>query len=125
MKALLLVAHGSRRQESNDEVVRLTDKLKKNSSNHYDIFQVGFLEIATPAIDKGIELCITKGATSITVLPYFLNSGRHVINDIPKLVQKTEQQFPGIKIEIAPHIGSSDLMMTLLIDAANSVNSAD
>lgn len=122
MKALLLVAHGSRRQESNDEVIRLTERLKESCGNHYDFFQTSFLEIASPPIEQGIALCIAAGATSITLLPYFLNSGRHVINDIPNIVKQTEQQFPAIKIEIAAHIGSSDLMLPLLIDAADAVN---
>lgn len=125
MKALLLIAHGSRRKESNDEVFVLAEKLKaqyaQSGDQQYDIFQTGFLEISTPSIDKGIEHCIDEGATSIVVLPYFLNSGRHVINDIPTIVSNTQLQFPDIQIQVAPHIGSSPLMMQLLIECANSV----
>lgn len=31
MKALLLIAHGSRRKQSNDEVILLAEKLKKTA----------------------------------------------------------------------------------------------
>jgi len=122
MKALLLIAHGSRRKNSNDEVIALTEKLKATCSDQYHIFQPGFLEIATPSINTGIETCIKEGATSITVLPYFLNSGLHVIQDIPADVQHAQQKFPDIEIKVAPHIGASELMMSLLINAANAVN---
>ena len=37
MKALLLVAHGSRRQRSNDEVIELAQKLKAECADHYAI----------------------------------------------------------------------------------------
>jgi sirohydrochlorin ferrochelatase len=121
MKALLLIAHGSRRQKSNDEVVVLADKLQATCSNEYQIFESGFLEIATPAIGSAIETCIKKGATSITVLPYFLNSGLHVTKDIPTHIKESQLQFPDIEIKVAKHIGASELMMSLLIDAANSV----
>ncbi|HAO23817.1 MAG TPA: cobalamin biosynthesis protein CbiX, partial [Methylophaga sp.] len=45
MKALLLVAHGSRRQRSNDEVIELAEKLKTECAQHYDIVQAAFLEL--------------------------------------------------------------------------------
>lgn len=122
MQALLLIAHGSRREQSNEEVVILTEKLKKNRTGKYQIFQAGFLEIAVPSIDSSINKCVKQGATSITVLPYFLNSGLHVIKDIPNAVAKAQRQLPNVKIEVAPHIGSSDLMMNLLIKAASSLN---
>jgi len=122
MKALLLVAHGSRREESNQEVVILTNKLQSIFTNQYQIFQAGFLEIASPSIETSIINCVKQGATSISVLPYFLNSGLHVIQDIPNTVNKMQQQFPDVKIETAPHIGASELMMNLLIEAAGSVN---
>ncbi len=125
MKALLLVAHGSRRKQSNKEVVVLTEKLKTNCTEQYQIFQAGFLEIAIPSIDSSIVECVNQGATSITVLPYFLNSGLHVIKDIPNAVEKMQQKFPYVKIKMVQHIGASELMMNLLVEAANSVGVID
>lgn len=122
MQALLLIAHGSRRRKSNDEVVALTEKLKATCGDQYQIFQAGFLEIAIPSIGTAIKNCVNKGATSITILPYFLNSGLHVIKDIPKEVATAQQQFPNIVIKTTLHIGASELMMPLLIDVANLVN---
>ena len=119
MKALLLVAHGSRRKQSNDEVVILADKLKNNCSEHYGIIHAGFLELAEPLIPEGIQKCVDDGAKSIIVLPYFLNSGRHVTEDIPNIVNDTKSHFPNIEIKIAPHLGASPLMMDLLITSAN------
>ena len=122
MKALLLIAHGSRRKESNEEVFLLAEKLKTTCNGQYDIFQAGFLEIAPPSIGSAIENCAKSGATNITVLPYFLNSGIHVISDIPDAVDNAKKNFPNIEIQISQHIGASELMMPLLMDAANSIN---
>jgi len=119
MKALLLVAHGSRRKQSNDEVVLLADKLK-NSSDQYDIIHAGFLELAETLIPDGIKKCIDDGASSIVVLPYFLNSGRHVVEDIPEIVNQAKPLYPGVDIKIAPHVGASEQMMGLLISSASS-----
>ena len=120
MKALLLIAHGSRRKQSNDEVVVLADRLKQNCSEQYSIIHAGFLELAEPLIPDGIKKCVDDGATSIIVLPYFLNSGRHVVEDIPNIVEQTTPHYPGVDIKIAQHLGASDLMMDLLISSANS-----
>ena len=120
MKALLLVAHGSRRKQSNDEVVLLAERLKKNCSQQYNIIHAGFLELAETLIPDGIKKCADDGATSIIVLPYFLNSGRHVVEDIPNIVEETRPDYPDINIKVAQHLGASELMMELLISSANS-----
>lgn len=121
MKALLLVAHGSRRAQSNEEVCKLAENLKKKCSDTYSIIHSGFLEIAQPSIPDGIKNCINDGAKVITILPYFLNSGRHVINDIPDIVNETKVLYPEVEMKIAPHLGASNLMMDLLISSANSI----
>jgi sirohydrochlorin ferrochelatase len=124
VNALLLVAHGSRRKQSNDEVVQLAVTLKNSCSEQYAIIHAGFLELAEPLIPDGIKLCVDDGATSIIVLPYFLNSGRHVIEDIPSIVKDTRQAYPSVEINIAPHLGASPLMIDLLIASASSTTNS-
>lgn len=124
VNALLLVAHGSRRQQSNDEVASLAAKLSRACNEDYPIVHCSFLELATPSIPEGIEKCISDGASRITLLPYFLNSGRHVVEDVPEIVAASREQHSGIDIRIAPHLGASALMVDLLVASAQSVNSA-
>ena len=120
MKSLLLIAHGSRRSQSNDEVKEIAEKLKQQCAEEYPIIHTAFLELADPLIPDGIKKCIDDGASSVTVLPYFLNSGRHVIEDIPNIVNETKQTYPNVDIKISSHLGASALMMDLLISTANS-----
>ena len=120
VNALLLVAHGSRRQESNDEVIALADRLRDACNPDYTIVHAGFLELASPSIPEGIEKCIDAGARRVTVLPYFLNSGRHVVKDVPDIVAYARTRHPGTEILLAEHLGASSLMVDLLIDAAKS-----
>ena len=123
MKALLLIAHGSRRKQSNDEVFALAETLKHNCSEQYPIILACFLDIAEPRIPDGIQKCVEDGATSIIVLPYFLNSGSHVTLDIPGIVNDTKSHYPGIEIKIASHLGASPFMINLLINSANATKS--
>ena len=120
MKALLLIAHGSSRKQSNEEVVMLAERLRRNCSEQYSMIHASFLELAETLIPDGIKKCVDDGATSIIVLPYFLNSGHHVIKDIPNIVNDTKPHYPDVEIKIAPHLGASPLMVDLLIDSANA-----
>jgi sirohydrochlorin ferrochelatase len=122
MKALLLIAHGSRRMQSNDEVIEIAQRLKSNCSDQYPIVHSGFLELAETLIPDGIKKCVDDGASSIIILPYFLNSGRHVVEDIPNIVHATQPHYPDIEIKIASHLGASDLMMDLLMTCANQTH---
>ena len=125
MKALLLVAHGSRRKQSNDEVVLLADKLRNNCSRQYDIVNAAFLELAEVLIPDGIKQCIDQGASSIVILPYFLNSGRHVIEDIPNILSDCIALYPEITISLAPPLGASSLMMELLVASAENAKALE
>ncbi len=121
MKALLLLAHGSRSKQSNIEVFNIANKLRNKCSEQYKIIHPAFLELSAPLIPEGIKMCVDDGATSILVLPYFLNSGRHVLEDIPNVINETEKLYPEVTIIIAPHIGTSELMEEVLM---NSINGA-
>ena len=121
MKAILLVAHGSKRAQANNEVISIAEKLRNACSEKFSIVHAAFLEFSEISILDGIKLCIEKGATSIVVLPYFLNSGKHLMEDIPNIVKNAANRYPHIKIKIAPHIGSSNLITEVLLDCVKKV----
>ncbi|WP_413701257.1 sirohydrochlorin chelatase [Psychromonas sp. KJ10-10] len=120
MKALIVVAHGSRRKQSNEEVVSLIEKIKATNIEGYDSFHASFLELATPSITDTIEACVNDGVTSIVLLPYFLNSGTHVVNDIPSIVNQAKLNYPTLDIHMTKHIGASDLMMDLILSLSEN-----
>jgi len=120
MKALVLVAHGSRRQASNDEVRALSVKIAHEMGHDFPIVKTGFLELAEPLIPEAIEHCIKQGATDVCVVPYFLSAGRHVQEDVPAEVHKAQVSNTHISMEVLPHIGGSDMMLNLIHDSVMS-----
>lgn len=118
MKSLLIVAHGSRRQASNDEVRELTGRIAKKTGRHFDHVQAAFLELAEPSIPDGIHQCVEQGAREIVVLPYFLSAGRHVSEDIPAEVDKTRPNHPEVCIHIAPYLGAFEAIADLMTEQA-------
>lgn len=123
-KSLLLVAHGSRRAASNDEIRALTERVREVADADYADIECAFLELADPSIPEGIERLAARGARHITVLPYFLSAGRHVIEDIPEQVAIKQREHADVHIEIAPYLGTSDamprLLLTMLADSATA-----
>jgi len=118
MKALLLVAHGSRREASNEEIRELTRRLARQAGESFDHIDCAFLELAEPSIPDGIQRCIDAGASQVTVLPYFLSAGRHVAEDIPAEVRIKQQERPDVDIRIADYIGGSAQIPALLLQTA-------
>jgi len=119
MKAILLVAHGSRRVESNTEIAQLTKRLALRAKSEFDIVEHAFLELCDPLIPDGIQSCIENGATTISVVPYFLARGTHVANDIPEQVAIKQAQYPDMDIHITEYLGTSDELVDVLLKLAN------
>ena len=118
MNILLLVAHGSRREESNLEVDSLSKKMLKFNSSQFDKVIPAFLEFASPSIPDAIEKCSEMGAKRVTVLPYFLSAGVHINRDIPNEVNKASQNFPNLEINVTNYFGSREEIAELLMKTA-------
>ena len=98
MKAILLVSHGSHSPKTKQEVAALVEKLKARSGTA--IVEYAFLEIEKPSIPDGIDVCIKKGAQEILLLLNFLNSGKHVDEDIPRIMREAKVKYPQIQISM-------------------------
>ena len=118
MKSLLVVAHGSRRSASNDEIRTLTRSLAERAGDAYGRVEYAFLELADPCVTDVLRGAIAAGATEVVVLPYFLSAGRHVVKDLPEEVDKVRTEHPDISITIAPYLGSAPALHDVLLAQA-------
>lgn len=113
-RGLVLVAHGSRRERSNDEVREVAARLAEASGERYQMVHAAFLELAEPLIPAGIQCCLDNGMEEVVVVPYFLSAGRHVVEDIPAEVAKVTNTS-GAKIHIAPYLGEAQGLTEILL----------
>lgn len=114
-RGLLLVAHGSRRESSNEEVRRVAANLAVQAGDRYEMVHAAFLELAEPLIPDGVQRCIDNGMEEVVVLPYFLSAGRHVVEDIPAEVAKVNNST-GASIRIAPYLGAAPGLAEILLE---------
>ena len=113
-KAVLFVSHGSRLPQTEQEVRDYVDLLRKRSD--VPIFEHAFLEITRPSISEGIDICVKKGAIQIVVLLNFLNSGKHVEEDIPWIINEARRKYPQVRIEITRPVGQHERIIDLFLD---------
>ena len=124
MKSLLLIAHGSRVRESNDEVAAVCDKLRAQlrdqlrgrGQSAFEHVDYAFLELASPSIPEGVAQCVKAGASEVLVLPYFLSAGKHIRDDIPSEIAKCKH--PGVVIRVCDYVGDAKGMIELLAQLA-------
>ena len=116
MKSLLIVAHGSRRTASNDEVRQLAERVITQANIIFDEVSAAFLELAEPSIPDGLEACIKRGATEVVVFPYFLAAGRHVVEDIPAEIAPIVAKYPEVNVHVAPHLGQATALPEIIIN---------
>jgi len=115
MKALLLIAHGSRKQAANEEIGRLAQRVETLAGDDYGAVVAAFLELAEPDIQQGVERCIELGATEIVAVPYFLAAGRHVAQDIPGELACARAGHPELSIELSQYVGDNEAMPDLVL----------
>ena len=108
--ALILAAHGSRLQTSNDEVVEIANSLADSLHISSGSIYAAFLELATPSIEESIDSAVADGHEQLTIIPYFLAAGRHVRADVPEIVSLARQKYPNIQIRLTEHLGLSPLL---------------
>jgi len=112
--AIILVDHGSRRDESNQLLEDVARQFAARFSAQYPIVEPAHMEIAEPSIATAYAACVMRGATRIIVCPYFLGPGKHWTSDIPNLTAAAAQQHPGTQFQVAAPLGIDDLMLDLI-----------
>lgn len=114
MKALVMIAHGSKKEQSNEEFKDMVSLVREQNSDKYEKIIPAFLEMASPNIENVVKELSFKNITSITFYPFFLNSGKHVLVDIPNLVQNLKKEYPNIQFNILSHFGSSEKIASII-----------
>jgi sirohydrochlorin cobaltochelatase len=114
--ALVVIAHGSPREESNDDVLRVLELVRRTSK--YQWVQPAYLDCNAPNIDDAVEICVNAGAQYILCVPHFLHVGRHVALDIAYILSELQKKFKNVEIRLGPAIGQSPLVSEILLQRA-------
>ena len=103
--ALLLILHGSPNEEANSPAVALAAQLQTDPQ--YERVMVAYMECNAPSIPAAIDQLAAAGIQRIIAIPWFLHAGRHLILDVPELLESGGQKYHNLEVLIANPIGTS------------------
>lgn len=109
--ALLLIAHGSRHAEANNDLDHVADGLRRRG---HAIVVASFLELAEPDIAAGGRECVAAGARRVVLVPYFLSPGVHVRRDLTAARAALAAEFPAVDFRLAEPLGRHPLLIDVV-----------
>jgi sirohydrochlorin cobaltochelatase len=111
-KGIILLGHGSRdplwRQPMEAVAARLA-RLQPGLP-----VRCAYLELEPPTLADAARELVAVGATSVSVTPMFLGSGKHVREDLPVLLQALRQEHAAVIFELRPPVGDDPRVLDLL-----------
>jgi sirohydrochlorin ferrochelatase len=114
--ALLLIAHGSRRREANEDLDYLAAELRRRRA--YSIIATSYLELTEPTIADAGAACVAQGARRVILLPYFLSAGVHVCEDLAEARLELAKRFPEVEFLLAEPLGRHELLLEVVLQRA-------
>lgn len=111
---IVVVDHGSRREQSNlllNDVVAMLQRISKAP-----IVEPAHMELAEPSIAAAFAACVDRGAELVVVFPYFLSPGRHWSEDIPRLAAEAAASHPEIRHLVTQPLGLHEAMAEIFAD---------
>lgn len=114
MNGILIIAHGSRANETKITLDRIVNMVRKKIPKV--LIGVGYMEFSDPSIAKGLTQLVEQGVTAIKVVPYFLFEGVHIKDDIPLEIAKFTENRPGVSVTIGSTLGADERLADILVD---------
>ncbi|MED4401981.1 sirohydrochlorin chelatase [Metabacillus fastidiosus] len=115
MKAVLFIGHGSRDAEGNEQVKAFIEKMKPSFDKDL-LVETCYLEFVHPTVNEGIDICISKGATHVIIIPIMLLQAGHSKIHIPAAIDEAKEKYPLAKFTygrpIGIHLESIEILKT-------------
>jgi sirohydrochlorin ferrochelatase len=111
--AVLLIAHGSRLPEANEDLRRLAERLTQ--SGRFAHVEACFLELADPDIMAGGSRCVESGTNLVLMVPYFLSAGVHLMRDLTGARDELAQKYPDVEFRLGSSLGPHPLLDQIVL----------
>jgi len=122
MKAILLIDHGSVRDEAN-RMLESMGELVQQVAGDQVVVKVAHMELAEPTIEQGLEACVRAGATEVIAFPYMLSPGKHSTRDIPRMVAEAAARYPEVQYTVTPAFGIHEKLAEVVLERSGVVPS--
>lgn len=111
-QAVVLLGHGSIREEANKEVRAMWDMMQ-DELPELEISGC-FVEVAEPTMEQEIDRLAAEGFHRIVIVPMFLTRGQHLSNGIPRILEAMRLKYTQIQIDLTRHLGIDPLLAEII-----------
>ncbi|MFI5303313.1 MAG: sirohydrochlorin chelatase [Nitrospiria bacterium] len=108
----LLIGHGSRDQEGNDEFLRLVEHLReKNPARRID---AAFVELAEPNMKNILDGYGDPTPKTVWILPLLFFGAGHSKTEIPEVINEARMRFPHVEYRYGTPLGIHPSLLKML-----------
>lgn len=100
--SFLLVGHGSRNREGNEEILRFAVQWRERHPAWR--IEVCFIEHAEVLLNEGLDRA-AQNARRVIALPFILNAAGHVKMELPAALNAARLRHPGVRFDCMRHLG--------------------
>ena len=96
--AIIIFGHGSSVETANDAVRNVARSI--TDVGGFDLVEAAFLEQGRPDLADSVASVVSRGATRVVVVPYFLTLGLQLQRDLPGIVDRIRRIHPDVDIRV-------------------------
>jgi sirohydrochlorin cobaltochelatase len=122
-RAHLLFGHGARHPDYLLPFVRLQEAMRAQAPDA--AVYVAFLEFTSPSFEAALAKVAADGVRYLQVTPIFFAPGKHVLEDLPRLVREARARYPDMAIVQVPAVGMADPVIAALACYALSADGVE
>lgn len=115
-RGIVLLGHGSRDPLWHKPMEAVAKRMAITAAN--TLIACAYLELSTPDLPEAVALLLGAGVETVSVVPLFLGVGRHVREDLPRLVNGLRLQHPTVLFALQPAVGENARLIDLLVQIA-------
>ena len=112
-EAVILLGHGSRIPGAGEGMEQVARRMREKLGP--GIIETCSMSKLGPHFPEIFDKCVALGATKIVVIPYFLHSGLHLIEDIPEMLRKKIREYPQVELILGKNLGFDECLVDLVI----------
>lgn len=116
-RALIIVDHGSRREEANAALVETARLVRERVGDRCNV-RYAHMELGEPSLEQAVARAVQEGAREIVVVPFFLAPGKHASVDIPASVEAARAAHPTVFFRLSEVLGPDVLLAELVLERA-------
>lgn len=111
---MILLAHGSKNTEAEEELEEIAAQVKEGLGGGEVI--LAFLQFNHPNLSEAIDQAVAEGMKRIVVVPFFLVAGVHVRKDIPEEIEQARLRHPVVQILLSRPLLPDPRIAEILLD---------